>query len=144
MDKKIRDLERRARGGDIEAAQLWLHEAARAKDYAAQYEALMLVCELQHPGLMKQLRETEQAIQAVKIQEPPVDDGVWVTHLELDTKTRRTSAATCETVTALGSSRFRVQVPTSSFPPVAAGGCVHQLVRPRGCNPEQHARLVAW
>ena len=83
VDQKIRETERRARAGDLNAAQQWLHEASRAGDLMAQYEAMMTLFELQSPGLMKQMREIDEInkiTQQVEI-EPP---GRWTTDIEID------------------------------------------------------------
>ncbi len=75
MDERIRDLERRGKAGDLEAATRWFLEASRLGDGAASYEAMMLVGELQYPGLF----ETLEVLKTVEdsIQMPPVEEGYW-------------------------------------------------------------------
>ena len=83
MDERLRDLERRAKGGDLNAAIGWYRELCRVDDqnYGVILEAMKLMGELQHPGLfetLKMLEETQKLIQM-----PPVEDGYWTTEVHL-------------------------------------------------------------
>ena len=83
MDERYRDLERRAKAGDLEAAHRWLTEAGRLKDYVAIHAAILLIAELQQPGLMKQLREIDEMVQRVKVQEVEIAPPQWTTYCPL-------------------------------------------------------------
>lgn len=63
MDTRIRDLERRARSGDLEAARAWFIETGRTGDLQATYDAMMFMVELEQPGLLKQLREIQEIME---------------------------------------------------------------------------------
>jgi hypothetical protein len=81
LDRQIRDLERRAKAGDVDAAYGWLTAAGRINDYLAQYQAMMLLAELQHPGLMEQMAEMKEIMDAVKAVEPqPQVEEIWITN----------------------------------------------------------------
>jgi len=85
MDDRIRDLERRGKAGDLEAATGWFMELNRAdsKDYEKILEAMKLVGDLTYPGLaetMKMLEETQKLIQM-----PPVEGGYWSTEIVMNT-----------------------------------------------------------
>lgn len=75
MDADLRSLERLAKTGDLDAAIRWFHLASRTGDLVAIYEAMMLLGELQHPGLMKQLNEINEMLDMLKQMEPPVEDS---------------------------------------------------------------------
>lgn len=81
MDTKLRDLERKARSGDPDAAYRYLCETGRTDDLVKQYEAMMLLAEAQHPGLMKQLREINEMLDRVKVQEVDVAPPPWTTEI---------------------------------------------------------------
>lgn len=81
LDQQIRCLERRARSGDVDAAYGWLTAAGRINDHLAQYQAMMLLAELQHPDLMKQMAEMKEIMDAVKAVEPqPQVEEIWITN----------------------------------------------------------------
>lgn len=82
MDERIRELERQAKAGDLDAAQQWMVEADRAGDKLAWFEAFKLVGELQYPGMMETMRQLEELD---KLTGPPyVDDpGVWSNEIVL-------------------------------------------------------------
>jgi len=83
MDEKLRNLERRAKEGDLEAATQWMMEVSRTGDTVAWLEAAKLVGELQYPGIfetLKMLKETEKLIQM-----PPVEGGYWSTEIVMNT-----------------------------------------------------------
>jgi len=81
----MRDLERRGKAGDLEAATGWFMGLNRAdsKNYEEILEAMKLMGELQHPGIfetLKILKETEKLIQM-----PPVEGGYWSTEIVMNT-----------------------------------------------------------
>lgn len=81
MDDRMRDLERRGKAGDLEAATGWFMELNRAggEDYEEILEAMKLMGELQYPGLfetLEMLKEVEESIQM-----PPVEEGYWSTEI---------------------------------------------------------------
>jgi len=76
MDDRLRDLERRAKAGDLDAATQWYREACRTNDIEMQFESMRLMGELQYPGMMETLRQLEEI---EKLTGPPYVDGpgVW-------------------------------------------------------------------
>jgi hypothetical protein len=81
MDQDIRNLERRAKNGDLRAAIQWLAAVTRTADIAAQYEAMMLIGELQYSGLLEMADELDRVSKLVQM--PPVEDGYASTEIEL-------------------------------------------------------------
>lgn len=55
MDRRVRGLEKRARGGDLDAAWRWLNETGRIKDYPSAHEAMLQIFDLRYPKLAEQL-----------------------------------------------------------------------------------------
>lgn len=82
MDERIRNYERRAKAGDIDAAIAWMMEAVRTGDVQAQWDAMTLLGELQHPGLLKQLEEINDMLDRVERyieQAPPLEGEIVLT-----------------------------------------------------------------
>lgn len=75
MDNRLREHERKARAGDLDAAFQWLQEANRILDYNAQYQALLHICELQWPGMMvfmDTMDEMRRMLDVLKsVEQPP-------------------------------------------------------------------------
>ena len=78
-------MERRAKEGDLQAAIKWLAAVTRTGDIAAQHEAMLLVGQLQYPGLMKMVDDLKQAEE--RIQMPPVEGGYASTEIEVTDST---------------------------------------------------------
>jgi hypothetical protein len=57
--------------GDEQSAIKWFHETCRTKDYEQILESMKHLCEVQHPGLSKQLDEISKLVQPVQIAPPP-------------------------------------------------------------------------
>ncbi len=119
MDERLRDLERQAKSGDASAAHRWFVEVCRSDDLMQQYEAMMKLCELHHPGLMQQLQEINELLDTIRVQEVEIEpSGKWTTEPSITYNTHgdvTNQRHDLQTVTAvLGSSRSRVQLPTSS------------------------------
>jgi len=91
MDQRLRDFERQAKEGDLQAAYQWftLLGRSRPNDYEAILESMKLIGDLQYPGLMAQIAQIDKMVDAIKIHEVDVAPPEWTTEITTTNNTGR-------------------------------------------------------
>jgi hypothetical protein len=107
MDDRLRELERKARAGDPDAAYRYFIEVGRTDDITKQYEAMMLLFDAQNPGWREQMHQIQEISDMLEeanrqIEDPPIQYEFWISDNTLGDATNQRLGS--QIVTTLGPS----------------------------------------